>query len=72
MAQLPVLYALLRDWKTHRARAAELKADWPFEAEPQAVYDRFIQVAKANQVTAICEGQGGYGLIDQALEAARQ
>lgn len=72
VAQLPVLYALLRDWKTHRARAEELKADWPFEVDPQAVYDRFLQVAKANQVTAICEWQGGFGLIDQALEAAKK
>ncbi len=72
VAQLPVLYALLRDWKTHRARAEQLKADWPFDTEPQVVYDRFIQVAKANQVTAICEWQGGFGLMDQALEAAKK
>ena len=72
VAQLPVLYAVLRDWKAHRVRAEQLKAEWPFEPNPQAVYDRFIQVAKANQITALCEGQGGFGLMDQALEAAKK
>ena len=72
MAQLPVLYSLLRDWKAYRKRSEEIKVEWPFETDPQAVYDRFMTVSKANQVTSTSEWPGGFVWIDQALEAAKK
>ncbi len=72
MAQLPVMYAFMRDWKTHRGRCEQLTADWPIDSDPKVVHDRFIEVATKNQVTALCEWQGGFGLLDQALEAAQK
>jgi hypothetical protein len=71
MAQLPVLFTFLRDWKRCHKQAEHLKATWPIESSPQAMYDRFVGIAKANQVTALGEGQN-YGLLDEALEAAKK
>lgn len=72
IAQLPVFYSLLRDWKAYRKRAEENQIEWPFETDPQNIYDQFMTVAKANQVTATSEWPGGFIWIDQALEAAKK
>jgi len=72
IAQLPVLYAFLRQWKNLKEQARILSAPWPLPDSPETVYNQFIEVARKNGVTRVNEWYDGYGLVDEALEKARQ
>jgi hypothetical protein len=72
MAQLPVLFTFLRDWKLYQAKAEQLKAVWPIDATAQAAYDRFMRTARDNQVTGLCEWQRNFKMLDETLEEANK
>ncbi|MBN1341395.1 MAG: DUF4838 domain-containing protein [Phycisphaerae bacterium] len=58
VAQLPVLYAFMVQWDALRAEAEDLGEAWPVADEMQPVYDEFMRVAKAANMTMVSEGRG--------------
>ena len=72
VAQLPVLYAFLRQWKPLKEQARILSAPWPLPDSPETVYKQFVEVARNNGVTRVNEWHDGYGLVDEALEKAQK
>lgn len=57
VAELPLLYALLVRWDTLRKDAEAEAIPWPVEDSIQAVYERFMTIARAEQVTMVAEGR---------------
>jgi hypothetical protein len=57
VAQLPVLYAFLLRWDQFRSEAADQGSPWVVADEFKAVYDEFMRIAKAANVTRVAEGR---------------
>jgi len=57
VAQLPVLYAFILRWEPLRDEAGAAGAAWPVEDSIQAVYDRFMKIARAEKVTMVAESR---------------
>jgi hypothetical protein len=68
IAQLPVLYAFVRNWNHCRDRANQLKADWPIDPTPQPAYERFRQLERQERISGLCEWDRTLTLLDKALE----
>jgi hypothetical protein len=56
-AQLPVAYAVLAKWDAFRAEAQERNRSWPWPAERDGLLKWFLDVARAEGITMISEGQ---------------
>ncbi len=59
-ARLPVLYTFLMRWQPLRDEAATAKTAWPLADSRSEVYDEFMRIAKAADVTHIREGSPGF------------
>jgi hypothetical protein len=57
VAQLPLLYTLLVRWDALRNDAETQGLPWPVEDNIQAVYERFMTIARAEHVTMVAEGR---------------
>jgi len=71
VAQLPVLYAFILRWEPLRNEATAASAAWPVEDSTQAVYDRFMKIARAEKVTMLSEKRNTDWLRSVAETAAR-
>ncbi len=69
MAELPVMYAFMSNWKALQAQCAAAKAVWPLRSSIQTVAADFKQTATANNVTRVNEWHEGFGLVDKAVAA---
>ena len=56
VAQLPVLYTFLLRWDQFRNDARRGNLDWPVPTTSTALYDQFMEVAKAANMTRVAEG----------------
>ncbi len=56
-AELPLLYVFLVRWSELRKQAAETNTPWPVADDIQAVYEEFMRVAQAENVTRVAEGR---------------
>lgn len=56
VAQMPVLYTFLVRWDALRAEAKQAGAEWPLAGDKKEVYARFMEIAKAANVTKVSEG----------------
>jgi len=72
MAQLPVMYAFMRQWTSLRRQAERKGADWPMGDSIDAVYAEFLDTARKNNVTRLCEWYDGFGLLEGAVKKAKQ
>ncbi len=72
MAQLPVMYAFMRQWTSFRQEAERKGADWPMSDSIDAVNAEFLKTAKKNNVTRLCEWYDGFGLLEEAVKKAKQ
>jgi hypothetical protein len=60
VARLPVLYTFLMRWQPLRDEAATAKTAWPLADSRSEVYDEFMRIAKAAEITHIREGAPGF------------
>lgn len=72
LAQLPVLYCFMRQWKPMQNRAQQIGIPWPLDPSIDAVHNQFMDTAKAHGVTRLNEWNEGFGLLEEALEKAKQ
>ncbi len=72
VAQLPVMYAVMRNWKKFQQQAADSDLIWPMAKTPDEVYEQFMQIARDKKVTRLNEWQDGFALLDDALKKAKQ
>lgn len=56
-AQMPVLYTFILRWDALRKEAQGANAPWPVAETKQAVHERFMELAKAANVTMVAEGR---------------
>jgi hypothetical protein len=70
VAELPVLYTFLVRWKEMREAAQTAHAEWPLPPSGKDAYEQFLSIAKKKNVTALREGQSGFGELDQAVKRA--
>lgn len=71
MAQLPVMYCFMRQWKSFRHKAAASGSLWPMDDSVQAVYDKFMTIAKRNGVVRVNEWNDGFALVEEAVKRAK-
>jgi uncharacterized protein DUF4838 len=57
VAQLPVFYAFLLRWDQYRNDARRANVEWPVPATTTALYDQFMEIAKAANMTRVAEGR---------------
>ncbi len=57
VAQMPILYAFLVQWDQLREQARTDGVEWPVAETDKAVYERFMRIAKAANVTKVAEGR---------------
>ena len=57
VAQLPVLYAFIVRWDVLRKEAQDAGAAWPVPGTIQAAYERFMDIARPENVTMVSEGR---------------
>jgi hypothetical protein len=57
VAQLPLLYAFLVRWDALKKEATAAGAAWPVDESIDAVYERFMETARAEKVTMVAEGR---------------
>jgi hypothetical protein len=57
VAQLPVLYTFIVRWEALRKEADATQSQWPVADTVQAVYERFMETAQAENVTRVAEGR---------------
>ena len=57
VAQLPVLYTFLLRWDQFRNDARRGNWSGPYPATTTALYDQFMEVAKAANMTRVAEGR---------------
>jgi hypothetical protein len=72
LAQLPVLYCFLRQWKAMHKRAQQIDIPWPLDSSIDIVHKQFMDTAQANDVTRLNEWNEGFGLLEEALKKAGQ
>jgi len=72
LAQLPVLYSFLRQWKPMRKRAEQIGIPWPIDPSIDIVHKQFMDTAQTNSVTRLNEWNEGFGLLEEALRNAKQ
>ena len=60
VARLPVLYTFLMRWQPLRDAAATAGTAWPLADSRSEVYDEFMRIAKAAEITHIREGAPGF------------
>ncbi|MBN1489055.1 MAG: DUF4838 domain-containing protein [Phycisphaerae bacterium] len=58
VAQLPVLYAFLREWPRLRAEAKAAEAPWPVTRPKAALFEQWAAIANAAKVTQVREHGG--------------
>jgi hypothetical protein len=71
VVQLPVLYTFMMRWNDMREAAKAANADWPMPESIKETYDQFMTIAKKKNVTRLNEGQQGFGMLEKALERAK-
>jgi hypothetical protein len=71
VAQLPVLYTFMMRWNDMRDSAKAPSAVWPMPPSAKDTYDQFLTIAKKKNVTRLSEGQQGFGVLERALERAK-
>jgi len=57
VAELPLLYTFLLRWSALRQEAATQAATWPVDDDIKDLYERFLTIARAEQVTMVAEGR---------------
>ncbi|HNQ24196.1 MAG TPA: DUF4838 domain-containing protein [Phycisphaerae bacterium] len=57
VVQLPLMYAFLVRWDALRSEAKAGGVAWPLEDNKRAVYDRFMAIAQAENITMVSEGR---------------
>ena len=67
VAQLPVLYMVMKCWDTWRTAAAANGDTWPFSGAIENVYDHFMEVAAANNIQTLSEFAWGFSELDADL-----
>jgi len=72
VAQLPVMYTVMLRWDQMRDAAARAGSDWPMSESIEAVYERFVEVAKKKNITRLSEWRQGYGILDDAIKRAKK
>ncbi len=72
MAQLPVMYVFMRQWTSLRQEAKRKGADWPMGDSIDTVYAEFVETARKNNVTRLCEWHDGFGLLEEAVKKAKR
>lgn len=72
VAQLPVMYAFMRQWKKFHTVADETSTPWPMCESIDDSYKEFMAVAKNNNVTRLNEWNAGFGLLDEAVKNAKK
>jgi hypothetical protein len=68
VAQLPVMYSFMRHWKLMRAECVKRSGEWCMSELIGGTYAEFMEVAKKNNVTRLCEWYEGFGLLDEAVK----
>jgi len=68
LAQLPVLYAFLRQWQPLRRQADEAGETWPLPEGFNTVYGRFMLIAWQNNITKLNEWNEGFGLLEETRQ----
>lgn len=69
VAELPVLYAFIVRWDALRGEAANEAAIWPVDDRIVDLYERFMKIAQAEQVTMVAESrplEWLRGVVEQA------
>jgi len=72
MAKLPVMYVFIRNWNSLRREADRTGVRWPMGDSIEAVYTEFVNTARKNNVTRLCEWYDGFGLLGEAVRKAKQ
>ncbi|MCK4998671.1 MAG: DUF4838 domain-containing protein [Anaerohalosphaera sp.] len=70
MAQLPVMYCYMRQWKTFRRDAVARGDMWPMDDSVKSVQEKFMTIAKRNGVIRVNEWYDGFGLVEEAVKRA--
>jgi hypothetical protein len=70
VAQLPVMYTFMMRWKEFRSDAAKAGAAWPMDESIKNVFDRFMRIARDDNVTRLNEWAPGYGALEEAVKLA--
>jgi hypothetical protein len=72
VAQLPIMYTFMMRWNDMRQACKVAETDWPMPESIQTTYEKFIEVAKKNNVTRLNEWQEGFGTLEKALERTKK
>ena len=51
------MYTFLVRWDALREEATATGADWPIAESKQALFEQFMEIAKAENVTRVAEGR---------------
>jgi hypothetical protein len=71
VAQLPVMYTFLTRWNEMREAAKTAGADWPMPQSAKETCDQFLTIARKKNVTRLNEWQDGFGVLEKAVEQAK-
>jgi len=71
VAQLPVMYTFLMRWNEMREAAKAVGADWPVPQSAKETCDQFLTIARKKNVTRLNEWQDGFGVLEKAVEQAK-
>jgi len=72
MAQLPVMYCFVRQWDSLKEGSAESEIEWPMADSINEVYDKFMVIAKRNEVVRLCEWYDGFGLLEEKIKKQKE
>ena len=72
VAQLPVMYVFMRQWRKFHNDAQKSSTTWPMHESIENAYEDFMEVAKKNNVTRLNEWNNGFGLLDEAVKNAKR
>jgi hypothetical protein len=72
VAQLPVMYTVVRKWKQMKKEAQEANLTWVFPDSAEQFYSDFKEIASAKKVKRLNEWTQGYGVLEEAVSKIRE
>lgn len=71
VAQLPVMYAVIRKWPQMKKEAREADLEWIFPDTAEKLYSDFKEVASAKKIKRLNEWSEGYGVLEEAVSKVK-
>jgi hypothetical protein len=70
VAQMPIMYTFIMRWDEMRKACRTAGTNWTMEESIKATLEKFMEVAKKNNVTRLNEWRVGFEPLEKAVEQA--